>query len=481
MVTPSAVRGAHEPVTAPAVREFDHRDSGTPESSWVAAAELTTAPQMTLAGVARLVVVAAHPDDESLGAAGILATAAAAGIDIVVLIATLGEGSHPESTTHSAQQLKTLRRAEVFAALGAVAPTAAVRLLSLPDGRLTDHRGVLAAAIRQSIAPAVNPSTHLSIDPGMTLVVAPWRGDGHPDHEAAGAAAALAADETGARLLEYPIWAWHWGSPADLPAELVRLDLGPAGRRAKEAALQCHRSQVEPLSQLPGDEAVVSPAFAEHFRRPYEIFVTAAEPARSTSLPQGFFDDFYADGEDPWGFESRWYEKRKRALTMASLPRERFARAFEPGCSIGVLTAELALRCDELLATDISARPLAAARARLAANDGVRFEQRRIPQEWPVGEFDLVVLSEVGYYCSAADLRVLVERAAASLSPQGALVACHWRHRVADYPLRGDDVHRALRAAPSLGLLAEHREEDFLLDVYLRAPVVSVARAAGLA
>lgn len=393
-----------------------------------------------------------------------------------MLVATLGERSHPASPTHTQSQLKSVRRAEVHAAIGLLAPTATVKLLGLPDGDLTLHEEQLTAAISTFVG---EPST---------LLVAPWAADGHPDHAAAGRAAAAAAVSVRATLLEYPIWAWHWGTPDSFPAALVRVELGQAELAAKHAALQEHGSQTRPLSDRPGDEAIVGPDFVRHFERPFEVFVITepsvdADPSSasdSSSLGQDFFDDFYGDQTDPWGFENRWYERRKRAITIASLPRERFRRAFEPGCSIGVLTAELATRCDEVLATDISGRPLAAARTRLSGSAGVRFEQRRIPDEWPSGAFDLIVLSEVGYYCGANDLRTLAYRAASALTEDGVLVACHWRHRVQEYPLRGDQVHRALLAEPGLAVLAEHVEEDFVLHVLTRPQAGSVARATGL-
>lgn len=200
----------------------------------------------------------------------------------------------------------------------------------------------------------------------------------------------------------------------------------------------------------------------------------------AASLPPRYFDDLYAAHEDPWGFTDRWYEQRKRSLLLACLPRPRFARAFEPGCSIGVLTAELAQRCDALLSTDVAPRALEAAARRVAGLPGVVLEQRRVPAQWPDATFDLVVLSEVGYYCGAPDLDLLAVRAASSLTPDGVLVACHWRHPVADYPLSGDDVHAVLRAQPGLAVLAEHVEEDFRLDVLVPAPATSVARASGV-
>ena len=154
--------------------------------------------------------------------------------------------------------------------------------------------------------------------------------------------------------------------------------------------------------------------------------------------------------------------------------------AFEPGCSIGVLTAQLGERCDDLLALDVVPATVRRARDRTAHLPGVRVEQGSVPADWPEGVFDLVVLSEVGYYCGPDDLRTLVDRAAGALATDGVLVACHWRHPVPEYPLGGDAVHAALRAHPRLALLARHEEEDFLLDVLVPAPATSVARATGL-
>lgn len=448
--------------------EFDHREAGTGEAVWSAAPELTEARRLHLEQFDQLVVVAAHPDDESLGAGGLLAAATRIGLPVTVVIATLGERSHPNSPSHTADDLRVLRRAEVFQALAAVAPNAVVRLVNLDDGRLAEQQDQLVDALRPLVV-GTRP-----------LVVAPWRGDRHPDHQAAGEAAATLATALPVTLLEYPIWAWHWAVPQQLPSALVRFDLTAVDHAAKSAAVGAHHSQTEPLSTAAGDEAIVPPEIAAHFDRDFEIFVATASPPATASLPQRFFEDFYGDGVDPWGFSTRWYEERKRDLTLACLPRQRFTTGFEPGCSIGVLTAELAKRCDRLLATDIAEQPLRIARERLAEVAGVRFERLAVPQAWPPGTFDLIVLSEVAYYCSAADLDLLLDRAEDSLTPDGVLLACHWRHQVAEYPLTGDQVHAALRRRRNLALLVDHTEEDFLLQVYTRPPAVSVATAAGL-
>lgn len=198
------------------------------------------------------------------------------------------------------------------------------------------------------------------------------------------------------------------------------------------------------------------------------------------SLDADYFDALYDRKDDPWRLEERWYERRKRALTMGVLPRERFARALEVGCSIGMLTSELAARCAQLVATDIAPRPVELARERLAGASHVEFSVMNAPEEWPDGSFDLVVLSEVGYYLDEPTLRQLFARSIGSLTPDGVIVACHWRHPVTEYPLRGDRVHDILGAMQGIRLLAAYVDDDFRLDVIARAGAVSVAENEGL-
>jgi SAM-dependent methyltransferase len=200
------------------------------------------------------------------------------------------------------------------------------------------------------------------------------------------------------------------------------------------------------------------------------------------SLDQGYFDGMYAASADPWGFASRWYEARKYALSLALLPREHYGHAFEPGCSIGVLTELLAPRCDQLLACDVAAAAVDSAARRTASRGNVRVGRMDILRDWPPGKFDLIVFSEVLYYYAGEDLNRVLDRAAAALRPDGNLLAVHWRHPVADYPRSGDEVHLILAGHPGLARLVEHREPDFVAEVYARAGGrrVSVAEAGGL-
>jgi SAM-dependent methyltransferase len=198
-------------------------------------------------------------------------------------------------------------------------------------------------------------------------------------------------------------------------------------------------------------------------------------------LEPAYFDRMYAASDDPWGFSSRWYEKRKYAVTLAMLPRKHYQHAFEPGCSIGVMTEQLGSRCARLLSCDVSGAAVQAAQERTSGQPGVRVERRVLPRNWPSGDFDLIVFSEFLYYFGGDDLRHLLDMAVTALRPDGTLLAVHWRHPVPEYPRTGDDVHEALGRQSGLSRIAEHREPDFLAEVYLHGPPVSVAQATGLA
>lgn len=193
-----------------------------------------------------------------------------------------------------------------------------------------------------------------------------------------------------------------------------------------------------------------------------------------------YFDRLYGESADPWDFAGRWYEARKRQLLLACLPRERFRSAFEPGCSTGHVTVELADRCDEVLATDVTDEALRTARSQVAGHPGVRVERLRVPDEWPPGRFELVVLSELAYYLDEDRARALGAAAAGSLTSDGVVVLCHWRHPVDDYPLSGDRAQELVRSSTGLAVQVSHVEEDFLLDVLVPAGAPSVAGAEGL-
>jgi LmbE family N-acetylglucosaminyl deacetylase/SAM-dependent methyltransferase len=445
------VVGAGEP------RAFTHVGPGTPATGWQARPEWTAGEPLSLAGVTRLVVVAAHPDDESLGAGGLIATATRLGLPVEIVCATDGEGSHPDSPTRTPEELALVRVHEGRLAaheLGAPDP----HRLGLPDGSVADHHDDLTRRLVELVG-----------DGRGEVIVAPWRHDGHPDHEAAGRAAAAAARRTGADLWEYPVWFWHWGDPADAPwSRLHPFGLDEHATHAKLAAIGAHASQVAPLSDLEGDGILLSADLLAHFVDGPEHYLRTA----SVDAPDDSLDRLHEEEPDPWGVETRWYEQRKRDLLLAMLPRERFGHALEVGSSTGALAEALSGRSDRVLAVDRSPAALASARARFQFEDHVTVLELDVPHEWPDDLVcDLVVVSEVGYFLSPAELDVLVQRIAGSLAPDGVLVLCHWRHRVEGWVLEAEDVHRRFEDSGLPPVQATYRDQD--VEIRVHAPQTS--------
>ena len=191
------------------------------------------------------------------------------------------------------------------------------------------------------------------------------------------------------------------------------------------------------------------------------------------SLSPEYFDQVYAANRDLWDFETSAYEREKYTATLAALPRPHYARAFEIGCSLGVLTARLAPRCGYLLAVDVSEAALAQARARCVGHSQVDIRNLRVPEEFPDQQFDLILLSEVGYYWSAPDLARAAGQLLAALNPGGQLLLVHWTPPVHQQQLAGDEVHdfflAKAGAAGPLRHLAGQRHETYRLDLFERS------------
>lgn len=190
------------------------------------------------------------------------------------------------------------------------------------------------------------------------------------------------------------------------------------------------------------------------------------------SLDAQYFADLYATDEDPWAFRTRWYERRKRDLVMASLPRQCYQRVFEPACANGELSAALAERCAELLCQDLDPTAVGLASDRLANMPNTSVAQGRLPGDWPGGRFDLIVLSEVGYYLDPTDWLQVIEQSIRSLTYNGGLLACHWRHPIAGCPQDGREVHAMLDRHLPLYRVFRHEEGDFLLEYWACQPSV---------
>jgi LmbE family N-acetylglucosaminyl deacetylase len=220
---------------------------GTPACIWLSAERRL--PDLDLATCPEIVVVGAHPDDETLGFGAASALLARLGVRVQVVSASDGGRSHPDLSLLQRHRLEMTRRAELHratAVLGIPPPIS----LGLPDGEIVDHEPRLTDLLIEIMAAR----------PRGTWCAATWRGDGHPDHEAVGRAAATAAAVTGAELMEYPVWMWHWAFPGDEAVPWDRALRVPADRAAvgrKQRAADCFRSQFEPVA--PGGAAVLPP------------------------------------------------------------------------------------------------------------------------------------------------------------------------------------------------------------------------------
>jgi LmbE family N-acetylglucosaminyl deacetylase len=230
---------------------FNPAFPGTPEVIWqeALARQPPWAPRR-----GPLLVVSPHPDDEVLGAGGLMRMWCAWGQPVTVLSVTDGEAAYPDW-----QDLKDLRRAELAGALGVLSPKVihTVRL-GLTDGGGDANRAALEEAL---IATCDNRPT----------VIAPYERDGHPDHEATGKACLKIATALQLPIARYPIWAWHHRHPQDFKGtRFGRFALNRAAQVAKADAMDCFTSQLAPgPPRLP----IVPTHVLDYFRRDFEAFL----------------------------------------------------------------------------------------------------------------------------------------------------------------------------------------------------------------
>jgi SAM-dependent methyltransferase len=181
-----------------------------------------------------------------------------------------------------------------------------------------------------------------------------------------------------------------------------------------------------------------------------------------------FFEAKYKDKSDPWDFAHSEYELQRYDATIAALSHHRYARAFEPGCSVGVLTERLAGLCDEVEAIDFSSTAVAQAARRCVHLKGVDVRCISLPDRMPIKGADLVVLSEIGYYFTPEEWRALSTIIIDDLQPGATLLAVHWLGTSDDHCMNGEDVHEILAANKRLSLEHSERHPAFRLDRWVR-------------
>ncbi|MFZ6648014.1 PIG-L deacetylase family protein [Undibacterium sp. TJN25] len=239
---------------------------GTSAAEWDTCYRLASLPRISVEDLIgagrRVVIVAPHPDDEILGCGGLVQLLESAHSPVALVAITDGDASHPDSKVWPAQRLVRERPAETLQALAAldVSPPD-IQRLSVPDGQVMKFQLPVQAALERLLRPS-------------DTVLTTWRFDGHPDHEATGKACAAAVATVGARLVEIPIWSWHWARPGDMriPWHRARkLMLNAAVLEKKRAAVACYRSQLENDGST-GRPPILPPSALARLLRPYEIY-----------------------------------------------------------------------------------------------------------------------------------------------------------------------------------------------------------------
>lgn len=243
---------------------------GTDEEAWRSCAEIEHMREHTraldldawAARHARIWIVSPHPDDEVLALGATMARLSCLNADLRIVSVTAGTASHPGSARWPAERLACARPAELRRAIDVLHIDAAMFELHIPDGQVARYEDAITRFLTQHVC-------------AEDLILAPWRWDGHPDHEASTKAAALAAKQIGAALAEYPVWMWHWATPGHdlIPwsrARCIRLDDGECD--AKREAIAQFVSQITPDAAFdPPRPAILPPHVVARFARPFEI------------------------------------------------------------------------------------------------------------------------------------------------------------------------------------------------------------------
>jgi LmbE family N-acetylglucosaminyl deacetylase len=245
----------------------DEHHLGQSEVQWAESGRHSTLIPLELSA-RRVIVVAPHPDDEVLGAGGLIQVALSREIPVLIVAVTDGEASHPRSEVTMHRDLGALRAKETFEALQRLGwENPRITHLHLPDGKISQRRGSLDEQLAKIIEPE-------------DLCVAPWRNDGHPDHDACGESAIEVSRAAGATALGYLVWAWHWAEPdsSDIPWSYCRrLDLARRACARKRWATASFGSQTRSLGPDLNDAAVLPPPILRRFWRPYEVYIDSAE------------------------------------------------------------------------------------------------------------------------------------------------------------------------------------------------------------
>jgi LmbE family N-acetylglucosaminyl deacetylase len=240
-------------------RRIDVDDPGPTEMAWRAAIDRAALPRWNPGAAGLVLVVSPHPDDETLAVGGLLHDLVAAGWRVRLASVTDGEAAY-----RAMPGLGAIRRDELSSALDrlGIAHATVTHFLMLPDGYVAQCQ----AALEARLAPLVT---------GASWILAPWRHDGHPDHEACGrAAAAVVTRGGGGPIRFFPVWVWHWATTGSSPARRMlasaeRRELSRDALHAKRAALRAFTSQQNGAFGPP----ILPSHVLDRFARPFEVLL----------------------------------------------------------------------------------------------------------------------------------------------------------------------------------------------------------------
>lgn len=414
-----------------------------------------------------LVVLAPHPDDESLGCGGLIATLADQGSDVSVVFVTDGSASHT-SRTHPKDLLRRIREREAEkACLELGVPRGNIHFMREPDSQL-QHFGIdRLQGLAERIASLMERYR-------CSTLAVPWRRDPHPDHIQVHRLSELILKflRKSPIVLEYPIWLWTNGKRDDWPrtdeTTVFRLDISEFLVN-KRNAIQRHRSQLGMVVFDDPNGFELSKEYLVPFMKPEEFFFINEGRTNST-LAKAYFDNLYDGKDDPWNFKDSPYERIKYRASLSVLGEGQIGSALEIGCSIGIFTEMLAARCTHLLAIDISRAAIDQALLHCSSFENIEFQVEDVTDRFPNGGYDLITCCEVGYYLDRKDLMELFENMHRHLNSRGRILLVHWTPFVPDYPLTGDIVHDQFESfSEKVGDLRETvsiREQTYRLQLW---------------
>ena len=412
-------------------------------------------------------IIAPHPDDESLGCGGMIALLRQKEVSVWVAFVTSGSASHPNSKEFPPERLAKVRENEALEACKILGVNKSnIIFLKQPDSRLPQLDEKSRLKLQNQIADLIKKES-------IQTVFLPWRRDKHGDHEATFSIAYDAARslQKMPQIVEYPIWLWKQDDQSNWPLEdevhPFRLYIEEV-RDLKSKAIFSHKSQTTHMIIDDPEGFILTHDLLTPFMGECEYYFFSSE-SKSSTLKKDYFDQIYSDDQDPWKFASSEYENSKYEKSISVLNKEKFKSGFEIGCSIGVFTEMLAKKCEKLLAVDISPIPLEEARKRCKYLPQVTFKSLDISKNFPDGSFDLITLCEVGYYLNESSLVELFKKIDEHLQLGGNFLMVHWTSYVSDYPLTGSQVHRIFKKDfenDSYKLITKYNHESYELFLW---------------